>query len=421
MFGLIDCNNFFVSCERVFNPALLDRPVVVMSNNDGCAVAMSNEAKALGITRGTPVFKVRDLIKRHNVVTISGNHRLYGDLSSRVMATVESVVGDVEVYSIDEAFIRFPDGDPGEVESVAREIVRRVRRNTGIPTSLGIAPTRTLAKVAARFAKKYPAYRAVCAIDTDEKRRKALSLIELNDVWGIGRRLAEKLRRYGLISALDFASLSEGEVKQIANVTCLRTWNELNGCPCIEADPESGVRKQICTTRTFSPSVTELSVLEECISSYMSNAARKLRRQKSCAVAISVFLQTNQYRTDMEQYCNSAYRRLSEPTSDSMTMVKEALTALKAIYRPGLLYRRGGVIITDIVPAEAVQYSLFGSAADRERRGKLMKLMDSLNSDPATYDKLHIGSSKPLCVSADNIERCISEPKFHVWVKNDAP
>lgn len=380
MFGLIDCNNFFVSCERIFRPDLEGVPVVVMSNNDGCAVAMSNEAKALGITRGRPIFEIREIIRRYNVITLSGNHRRYGDISSRVMAAVESLVGNVEVYSIDEAFIYFPPGTNEEHEELARQIVRRVRRWTGIPTSIGIAQTRTLAKVAARFAKKYPGYRSVCAISNEEKRRKALELTDISDVWGIGRRLRDKLRASGIFRASDLADFPLERVTHLMNIVGQRTWNELNGIACIEADPESGVaRQEISTTRTFSPSLTNLVQIEQAVAAFTSIAARKLRRQGACACGISVFLQTNQYRTELTQYNNSAYRNLPEPTSDTILLIKEAIAALRSIYRKGLLYRRAGVHITDIVPAAGVQLSLFGSPIERKRRINLMKILDCQN------------------------------------------
>lgn len=405
MFGLIDCNNFFVSCERVFNPALAGRPVVVLSNNDGCAVAMSNEAKALGITRGVPIYQVRELIRRHGVVTLSGRHRVYGDISSRVMSTLETVVDDVEIYSIDEAFFRFPDGDAATVEAVAREAVRRVRRWTGIPTSVGIAPTRTLAKVAARFAKKYPAYRAVCAIDNEEKRRKALSLIQLEDVWGIGRRVGKKLRQYGLEKAIDFADMPVEQVKRIVHLPGERTWRELNGEPCIEADPENGTHKQICTSRSFSPSVTEFSDLQAAIASFMTIASRKLRRQKSYALGVTVFLHTNKFRTDLPQYRNSAYRELEEPANDFLVLVKEAEEALKTIYRPGLLYRRAGVYITELIDDNVVQFGLFTSPAEREKRSRLMKLVDTLNASPRSHDKVRVALATPISSLKENVRK----------------
>ena len=392
MFGLIDCNNFFVSCERVFNPALSGRPVVVASNNDGCAVALSNEAKSLGLKRGMPLFKVRELLRRNNVITLSGNHRLYGDLSARVMAAIESVVPDIEVYSIDEAFISFPVADIAAIETTAREIVRRVRRNVGIPTSLGVAPTKTLAKVAARFAKKYPGYRAVCLIDNETRRRKALELTEIDEIWGIGRRLASRLRQVGIRRAIDFADLTREEAGRLVNVIGMRTWEELNGVACVERDPEYQVRKQICTTRTFTPSVTGLPELEEAVSGFMTIASRKLRRQGSAAKGVSVFIQTNTYRTDIEQYYNSAYSPLEEPTNDQMTLIGMSVKLLRSIYRRGPLYRRAGVYITETVPLEGVQPGLFVSPEEREKRRRLNVLVDRLNSNPMYFDKLRIAS-----------------------------
>ncbi len=390
MFGLIDCNNFFVSCERVFNPAIAQCPVVVLSNGDGCAVAMSNEAKALGIKRGVPIYQVRDIIRRNNVVTISGNHRRYGDLSSRVMSTIESMIDEVEVYSIDEAFLHLPD-EPIEAQiDRAREIVRRVRRWTGIPTSLGIAPTRTLAKVAARFAKKYPGYRSVCAIDTDEKRRKALALTEIDDIWGIGRRVGKKLRQYGITTALQFVDLSKEEIERLMTLPGKRTWLELNGTACIPADPNNVSHKQICCSRSFSPSVDKLEDLRSAIASYVTIASRKLRRQKSFALSIGVFIRTNEFRTDLPQYSNSAFRKLEEPANDIMTLTSEAEAALESIYRDGLLYRRAGVLITEIVDADRAQPGLFLSPEDRAKRRRLMSLVDNLNATSVTHDQVRV-------------------------------
>lgn len=394
MIGLIDCNNFFVSCERVFRPELAGKPVIVTtSQNDGCAVAMSNEAKALGIKRGVPVFQIRDLIRRHNVFTIKGNHSRYGDISTRVVSVIEGVVPDIEVYSIDEAFIHFPENDIDTTEQLGREIVRRVRRWVGIPTALGIAPTKTLAKIAARFAKKYPGYRAVCIIDNDEKRRKALRLTEIGDVWGIGRRLAARLNKAGITRAIDFADLTKIEVEQLLNVVGQRTWRELNGEPCIERDAIDADHKQIGTSRTLTPSVAELSQLEEAVSSFVTTASRKLRKQKSAACSLSVFLHTNPFRTDLPQYYNSASRTFEEPTGDLMTLTAQALDALRQIYRKGLLYRRAGVLFTDIVPVEHIQPSLFHPADDRERRRKLNELVDRMNADPLLFNKIAVASA----------------------------
>ncbi len=391
--GLIDCNNFFVSCERVFAPALVGRPVVVAGNNGGCVVAMSGEAKALGIMRGLPVFKARDLMRRHDVVVIPGNHRLYGDLSARVMSTIESVGTDIEVYSIDEAFIHFPDMEPENVEKMAREIVIKVRRDVGIPTSLGIAPTKTLAKVAARVAKKNPAQRAVYMIDSEERRRDALRKMEVGDIWGIGRHLVARLKKIGIGSALEFADMPESDIRRVVNVTGQRTWRELNGVACVEKDPEADVKKQICTTRTFASSVSDLPQLRELVSLFMSKASLKLRRQRSAAKGISVFIQTNSYLKDSRQYCNSVYRQLEEPTNDQLTLVSQSIDALDDIYREGLSYRRAGVIITDIIPQEAIQPTLFSSADDRAKRNRLNDSVDHINSMSEIHDKIRVAAT----------------------------
>lgn len=389
--GLIDCNNFFVSCERVFRPSLAGKPVVVASNNEGCVVAMSGEAKSLGITRGLPLFQMREIVERHKVIALPGNHRLYGDLSARVMATIESIVPDIEVYSIDEAFIHFPAGaTPEDVESIGREIVTAVRRHVGIPTSMGIATTKTLAKAAARVAKQNPAHRAVYFINSEQRRRETLAAMPVGAIWGIGRRLVDKLKKVGIEQASDFADTPPSAVERLLNVVGQRTWRELNGEPCVEKDPEAATKKQICTTRTFSPSVSSLEKLRESITRFMENASRKLRKQHSVAKGISVFIQTNSYRKELPQYCNSAYRMLDEPTGDQLTLVKTALDALSSIYREGLLYRRAGVIITETIPLEGVQPSLFSSVKEREKRRRLNLRVDRINSNPMMADKIHL-------------------------------
>ncbi len=389
MFGLIDCNNFFVSCERVFNPALSGRPVVVLSNNDGCIVALSNEAKAIGLRRGNPIFQVKDIISRYNVEVFSGNHRLYGDMSTRVMATISSIVPEIEIYSIDEAFIDFNSIKTDDIETLGHEIVRKVRRDVGIPTSLGIAPTKTLAKVAARFAKKYPGYRSVCIIDSEDKRRKALSLIPVREVWGIGRRLDRRLADAGIDTALDFADLSQIRCKQMLNITAERTWRELNSVPCIDAEEVShDHNRQICSSRSFSPMLTELHQLEEAISAFVSIAAVKLREIHDCAVSVSVFVMTNHHRNDMPQYNASAAETLEEPASDTMTLSTAAIKALHRIYRKGYHYKRAGVVITEIVNERFIQRSLFISDENRDKRSKIMRIVDKINN--RNGDKQHI-------------------------------
>lgn len=392
MVGLIDCNNFFVSCERIFRPDLLARPVVVMSNNDGCAVAMSNEAKALGIRRGVPVYQIKRIIKEHGVVTLSGNHRLYGDISSRVMATISSVVPDIEIYSIDEAFLDLsPWHDSTELEQIGRKIVSLVRRNVGVPTSLGIAPTKTLAKIASHFAKKYPGYRGVCMIDNDEKRIKALKLTKITDVWGIGRRLGKRMHEVGIETAFQFAQLPIDRIHSLLNVNGERTWRELNGDPCIDVDMHEPDRKQICTTRSFRDPCTTIEPLRDAITWFSSNVARKLRMQKGCAKNITVFIQTNSFRPDQPQYYGNQTIELEEATDDTLTLSSTAVRMLYGIFREGYTYKRAGVMITDIVSNSSVQQSLFADPASREKRARLMKALDSINSSGGSVAKLHVG------------------------------
>lgn len=392
MYGLVDCNNFFVSCERVFRPDLASRPVVVAGNNDGCIVALSNEAKAIGLKRGMPVFKVRDIVRRENVAVLSGNHRLYGDMSSRVMATLESMAPDIEIYSIDEAFINMDGIAEADRVDYGRGIVRRIRRDTGIPTSLGIAPTKTLAKVAAKFAKRYPGYRSVCMIDTEEKRMKALEMTPVGDVWGIGRRLDRSLAGYCIDTALQFSCLPLELVKAKLNVTGERTWRELNGQACIGIENVEPEHQQICTSRTFSEMIMDYDRLVEAISGYVAIASRKLREQHSVALSLSVFIMTNHYRTDLPQYSASAVRHLDEPESDAMTLCKAAIDALKSVFREGYFYKRAGVIITEITGEESVQQSLFTDRGDRWKRQRLMNVVDEINRAGNFHDKIRLAT-----------------------------
>ena len=392
MIGLIDCNNFFVSCERVFNPSVRQKPVIVFSNNDGCAVSISNEAKSLGVKRGDPFFKIKGACKAYGIETFSGNHKLYGDMSSRVMSTLSSLVPDIEVYSIDEAFLHFDSVAVDDLTAFGREIVRKVRRNTGIPTSLGIAPTKTLAKVAAKFAKKYPGYNSCCIIDSEDKRRKALELTPIRDVWGIGRRLSNRLADYGVTTALQFADWSKDDVEKVLNVTGEKTWMELNGQPCIDFETEDAPQKQMICTRSFGKAVTSFEDLATSMAAFANNVGRKLRERSLCAVALSVFIQTDRFREDIEQYYKSAHRTLDEPTNDTLKITAVATDALRSIYLKYHGYKRAGIMITELTDATHIQQSLFGDSAERERRKKLMAVVDSINRCSLGHDKIHAAS-----------------------------
>lgn len=396
MVGLIDCNNFFVSCERVFNPALRNRPVIVFSNNDGCAVALSNEAKAAGIRRGDPYFKIKAMCERYNIATISGNHKLYGDMSSRVMATISTIVPTIEIYSIDEAFLHMDGWSAEQLTDVGRNIVRRVRRHTGIPTSLGIAPTKTLAKVAAHFAKTHPGYHGCCIIDNDEKRRKALELTSVREVWGIGRRLNRHLADYGITTAIQLADLKKDEVEKLFNVTGEKTWRELNGEPCIDIETDDVPQKQMICSRSFGKSITDFDELCGAVASFANTVARKMREHGLCAVSVGVFIHTDAFREDLPQYYNTAQRTLSEASADTMILTTAAIGCLHSIFRQGYGYKKAGIIINELTDATHIQQSLFASPAERERRQRLMNVVDSINRCSSGHDTIHTAAYQPL-------------------------
>lgn len=385
MFGLVDCNNFYASCERVFNPSLNGKPIVVLSNNDGCVIARSNEAKALGIKMGVPAYQIKDLVKKHDVAVFSSNYVLYGDMSGRVMSMLAELAPEIEVYSIDEAFLNLEGIQ--DLQTLGSKIVRQVTRGTGIPVSTGIAPTKTLAKVANKFAKKYPAYNRLCIIDTEEKREKALKLFEIGDIWGIGRRQATKLEKQGIKTAYDFTQLPGSWVRKNMTVTGERTWKELRGISCIDMESAPPAKKQICTSRSFGKMVEDIDTMSEAIATHASTCAKKLRQQKSYAMSLMVFIHTNNFREDLPQYCKNTIIKLPVPTSDTLEIVHYALEGLKSIFMPGYQYKKAGVIITEIVTS--AQLGLFDTV-DREKREKLMQAIDKVNGEHKHLVKLAV-------------------------------
>lgn len=377
MIGLLDCNNFYASCERVFNPALNGHPVVVLSNNDGCVIARSNEAKALGIKMGTPFYQINNLVKSKKVAVFSTNFTLYGDMSGRVMNIIRKFTPEIEIYSIDEAFLAL-DGFT-DLANYGQKIVGTTTKWTGIPVSLGIAPTKTLAKLGNRFAKKYPAYKNVCIIDSDEKRVKALKLMEIGDVWGVGRQNRKFLEGQGVKTAFDFTQKSRSWVRKYMTIVGERTWLELNGEPCIELEQVAPDKKQILTSRSFGAMVTEYVPLSESVATFASLCAEKLRRQKSCATSLMVFIHTNNFREDLPQYYQNCVIELPVPTNFTAEIVHYALEALKKIFKEGYQYKKAGVMICSIVPDEFIQTNLFDTL-NREKYGRLTKSLDSINA-----------------------------------------
>lgn len=381
MFAVIDCNNFFVSCEKVFNPALEGRPVVVLSNNDGCVVSRSQEAKDAGIKMGMPAFQMAQMGIR-DVVAFSSNYRLYGDMSRRVMQILHELVPGMEVYSIDECFAAFSGMDAGQIAAKAEEIVYKVRKYTGIPVCVGVASTKTLAKVANWYAKHYKGYRGYCIIDSEEKREKALRLLEIGEVWGIGRRYARFLRGEGVNTAFAFTQKSAWWVKKSMGITGLRTQMELQGKTVsgLELREE---KKSITTSRSFGEMVSSLEELESAVSSFASACAGKLRQQHSAAGCITVYILTNYFREDLPKYYNSITVKLPEPTESTLELISTSLKALKQIYRKGFLYKKAGVIVGDIVPCNGVQQNLF----EQRDTGKMKSINQVLDQVNAKYGR----------------------------------
>ncbi|WP_320906274.1 Y-family DNA polymerase [Bacteroides nordii] len=384
----MDCNNFYASCERVFNPALNGKPIVVLSNNDGCVIARSNEAKALGIKMGVPAYQIKDLVSSHEVSVFSSNYTLYGDMSGRVMSILAGLAPELEVYSIDEAFINL-DGIQ-DIQLLGTKIVNKVTCGTGIPVSLGIAPTKTLAKVANKFAKKYPAYNRLCIIDTEEKRIKALKLTDITDVWGIGRRQATKLEKQRVKTAYDFTQLPGSWIRKNMTIVGERTWKELRGISCIDMESAPPAKKQICTSRSFGKMLTDIDTMAEAIATHASTCAKKLRQQKSYAMSLMVFIHTNNFREDLPQYWKNTVIHLPVPTNDTLEIVHYALAGLKTIFIQGYQYKKAGVIITEIT--EGAQMGLFDKI-DRTKREQLMQTIDQINGKHSQLVKLAIQGS----------------------------
>ncbi len=388
MFGLIDCNNFYVSCERVFRPDLNGKPVAVLSNNDGYIIAVSNEAKHLGVKR-KPVFEFKEEIEKYNITLFSSNYTLYGDMSSRVMSILSQMVQNIEIYSIDEAFLDFEGHN--NLETFGKEITHTVTKNTGIPVSLGIASTKTLAKIANKFAKKHKAYHNVCIIDNEEKRIKALQLTPIEDVWGIGRRIAKKLNLYGVTTAYEFTQQSQSWVRKMFTITGERTWKELKGIACIDIEEIPPQRKQICTSRSFGKMLTDYDNISEAIATHASSCANKLRKQKAFANSLMVFIHTNCFREDLPQHCQNIVIDLPVATNDSIEIVHYALQGLKHIFVEGFQYKKCGVIITEI--SNHSQGNLF-DAVDRDKRDTLMQIIDKLNGRGSVIKLASQGNSK---------------------------
>ncbi len=378
MIGLVDCNNFYVSCERVFDPSLAGRPVVVLSNNDGCAVARSPEAKALGIAMGEPWFKAEKRFKPGTVVVRSSNYTLYADMSRRVMETLRRFAPRIDVYSIDEAFLDLSTLAEDRPEQYGRAVRGAVLKETGIPVSIGIGPTMTLAKVAGFLAKKRPAYRGAAALAGGRETNAALADMPTGEIWGIGRQLAKRLARRGIATALDLKNADTAWARKALSVTGMRTVLELRGFPCVRLETPPPSRRHIVRSRSFGRPVAAVGEMREAIATHAARAAEKLRTMDLAAGTVSVFIETDRFRPARRRYANAASRRLGRAADETPVFIEAALGLLGRIFREGFRYKKAGVVLADLQPRSAAGLPLFEACEDR-RAGRLMDAVDRIN------------------------------------------
>ncbi len=389
MFALIDCNNFYASCERVFRPDLIGKPIVVLSNNDGCVIARSNEAKTLGIPMGAPAFEYGKTFRANNIHVFSTNFALYGDMSQRVMDILSDYSPEIEIYSIDEAFLKLKGFENYNLHDYANQMRHKVTKWTGIPISVGIAPTKTLAKVANHVEKKYPKLKnGVYIIDSEEKRVKALKWLPIESIWGIGKQHAKLLRANKVLTAFDFIQLDDAWVRKHLTIVGLRLKRELQGIETLDL-VEVQSKKSIATTRSFETNYIQIEEVQERISTFAVLCAEKLRKQHSCCNSLMVFIHTNRHRQDLPQYSQSIVIKLPFPTNSSIELSKFANLALKRIFKKGYAYKKAGVIVQHLTPESDTQLNIFENG--NPKHIPLMKAIDKLNTSYG-QQKIKLGS-----------------------------
>jgi len=379
MFALVDCNNFYASCERVFRPDLIGKPIVVLSNNDGCVIARSNETKALNIPMGAPAYQFQEIFTKNNVTVFSTNFALYGDMSSRVMSILSTFCNDIEIYSIDEAFLQYDGFELFSLEDIGKKIKQTIYKSTGIPVSVGFAKTKALAKAANKIAKKFPDKTGgVYIIDTEAKREKALKWLNVEDVWGIGHQHAKRLEYHNVKTAFDFIQMSDAWVKKNMSIIGLRLKRELEGNRTLEIE-ESKAKKTIATTRSFDKNYTTFDQLKERVMTFSVTCAEKLRKQKCCCNAVMVFVHTNFFREDLPQYSRNIVVKLPYSTNSSIEIARFAAIGLVKIFKAGYQYKKAGVVVMDIVPDMPNQLNIFENSNPKHK--DLMKAVDKINRD----------------------------------------
>ena len=380
MYGIVDCDNCYISCERVFRPDLEGKIVVVLSNNDGCVVARSNEAKAIGIKEGTPYFQLAQQFPNQKIAVFSSNYELYGELTARVVSIISKEAPSYFRYSIDECFVYLDGMENINLQKWGEHLHNRIKREVGMPVSIGLAPNKTLAKIASKLAKKFEVYRHCCIIDNDENRIAALKWLPIEDVWGIGRRYAAKLQSLGCKTAYDFAVRHKDWVRlTFNNINIVRTWQELNGEDCVPNE-DLAKKKSICTSRSFNGMIGDFETLRTHVANYASKCAEKLRKQDTVASIVGVFVNTNAFREDLAQYWNFQETRLITPTSSTIPIVKAATDVLRSFYKQGYQYKKAGVIVMGISPNSPIQQDLFDINAEQiEKFKRLDAVVDRIN------------------------------------------
>ncbi|WP_417526381.1 translesion error-prone DNA polymerase V subunit UmuC [Marinomonas shanghaiensis] len=380
VFALVDCNNFYASCEKLFRPDLKHTPVVVLSNNDGCIVARSKEVKALGIKMGVPMFQVQDEIRKHGIVCFSSNYALYADLSNRVMTILEEEALRLEVYSIDEAFMDLTGVDHvTDILAFGKRVKAKVDQWTGITVGVGIAPTKTLAKLANHAAKKYPATGSVVDLMDPDRQKRLLAIVDVSDVWGVGRRTTAKLKARGIHTALDLANADPKSIRSEFSVVMERTIRELNGVSCLDLELVRPTKQQIICSRSFGHKVTDKRELREAIAKYTTRAAEKLRGEKRLCRVVSVFVRTSSFIPNEPQYSKTLSAELPNPTDDTRDLLEVADVLFRRIYRAGYRYAKGGVMLADFYEHGAFQQDLFRADNTKINSKALMNVVDKIN------------------------------------------
>ena len=379
-FALVDCNNFYASCEKLFRPDLKHTPVVVLSNNDGCVVARSKEVKQLGIKMGVPFFKLQDEVARYGIVAFSSNYALYADISNRVMTTLEELSPKLEIYSIDEAFLDLTGVNHCcELTAFGQQIRKIIYQWIGISVGVGIAPTKTLAKLANHAAKTYPATQGVVDLTDPARQRKLMAITPVDEVWGVGRKLSQHLKAIGIDTALQLANVEPAWIKKQFNVVLERTVRELNGQSCLKLEDVTPVKKQIISSRSFGERIMDKQTMSEAIASYASRATEKLRQQKQYACSLSVFIRTNPFSENESYYSNHATYQFPIPTDDTRDMLDQAKVLLDMIWRQGYRYMKGGVMLNDFYDAGVYQPDLFCEQSIKTNSKALMRVLDKIN------------------------------------------